>query len=255
MRISYDSLLKYLEGFEIDPERILVPTPENLTVEIRLAEMKLTHDPKKRYLIVFIFDKERRNRLQLLSQAMVEEVVSHMQATGLVNSNTVVMLVGKEGSRERTLMLSVFHSFDSLKLIIYDFDGKVGLIEFIRGIASDVDRVEARNQSLQDPGRLDLTSLPTSEKRLRITDEESKQKIVFANQLMQIPGISEKVAIGIADYFQLPSRLMEDLKGAKSVNEIAVSTGRGESKRLNARVRSSLAKVFDYEADPNDSVR
>jgi hypothetical protein len=254
VRISYDSLQKYLQDFAVSTDRINVHEAHALPVEIRMAEFSLTNDLRKRYQLVFVFDKERHNRLLLLNHEIVDEVVLHLQTVGLADSHTVLILVGKEGSKDRTAMVSIFNLYSIRKVKIVDFDGKTALVDFIRTVASDIDRVEVRNQSLQDPVRLDLTSHPTSEKRIKIVDDMHKQRIVFANQLIQVPGITEKVALGIADYFEVPAKLMRVTQTPGSLDCVRISNARGEEKALNSRIRAGLLKVYDFEADPNDSV-
>ena len=256
-RVSYEALTKYLIPLEVSADKIQVPNEDSLSVEIRLAELSLMASPKK-YLLVFAFSKERKNRLLLLTNAMITEIIEHLSATGIASRESVLIVLGKEGSQAENRIVSIFNSFRISKLLIMDYNGKVALGDFLAGLVTDIDRVETRARSMSDQARLDLTAQPVSEKRIRLRDEvgEAKQQVVFANQILQISGITEKAAMALAGHFKRPIHLMNAISDNHNVlSDFTFVTLKGETKKLNSRIQSSLVKLFDHSANPNDTIR
>lgn len=252
--VSYDSLRRYLPDFDVPPEAIQLPHSDNLSVEVRLAVLSVKVEPPARYLILFAFDKLKKNRLVLLDSNAIEEICTYLSAKELVKNDDVLMIVGKDGSKLSHQMNGVFFRTNFRKLVIRDFDGKQGLIDFLREIASDIDRIEARKRALSDPMRTDLTSLPVSDKRIRETPEQEKHVTIFANQLLQINGITEPLALAIAEKYEYPFALMESIAKDDSLDLMTISR-KGESKKLNIRVKAGIRKVFDFSANPLDTIR
>jgi hypothetical protein len=252
--VSYESLGKYLDGFHVSPDRLILPDPYQIPVEIRLARFALARDKHRFYFVGFIFDKVKKNRLLLLDSQCVEEVSHYLHAHGVASCNDVLIIIGKEGSRIRSQMSFAFRDVEKSKLILIDFDGKTPLKDFLVSVISNIEKVEARNRNLSDRVRLDLTSQPASDKRIKIFDEKKRGTVLFANQLMQITGISETIALGIAKQFETPFRLMNEISGSPISTELTFNSERGPRK-VNSRVRSSLQRIFSLDARPYDTIR
>ena len=254
VHVSYDSLGKYLDGFDVSPDRLILPDPCQIPVEIRLARFALANDPHRYYFVGFIFDKQKKNRLLLLDGACVEEVTEYLNAHSVTSCRDVLILIGKEGSRMRSQMAVAFRDANKSKLILIDFDGKTPLKDFIGSVISNIEKVEIRNRSLSDRVRLDLTSQSASEKKIKIFDDDKRDMVLFANQLMQITGLSETVALGLAERFETPYRLMNEISGIPMSAEIVLPSERGP-KKINSRVKSSLHRIFSLDARPYETIR
>lgn len=253
VRISYPSLKKYLPDFDVDSVLLEIPRKDFLPVELRVAELSRSKtDSGGRILIAFVFDLERKNRLVLVRDSILAQIISHLDSTGFTSRDSTLVLVGKEGSKKLTELDIPFANVPLKKLLIYDFDGKIHLIDFLRKTIVDFDKAESRILSLSNKSRLDLTSLPISERRLRVDQgtPEKRQQIIFANQLLQIPGISEKVALSVADKYSRTSTLMSSINADDRLDDLSFVSAKGETKKLNLRVRRFLRTIFSDKADP-----
>ena len=94
-----------------------------------------------------------------------------------------------------------------------------------------------------------------------------RKYIVFANQLLQIPGITEKVAMAIAGKFKTPTGLLEFINKGNSLEGLTFMNSKHEVKkyvnirplvrvflRVNCRIRSVLEKTFSDSVDPDSSI-
>jgi hypothetical protein len=171
--------------------------------------------------------------------------------------DTILILVGKDGSRKRTQLEVPFMRVPVRKLLVFDFDGGTNLADFLLRIIVDVDKAEARLLSLSNKSRLDLTSLPTSEKRIRLGKEtgDAKERIILANKLLQIQGISEKVAQALATEYGRSSTLMARIGAENSLEEISFVSAKGEPRRLNVRVRNMIRSIFSGNPHPDDLLK
>lgn len=252
--VSYPSLAKYLPGFWADSSLLEIPQTDFLPVEIRVAKFALSTDKGGSVLIVFVFDLQKKNRLHLVDRATLSLIVKHFNTNGFTSGDTIMILVGKDGSRKQTQLELPFMSVPTRKLLVLDFDGGTNLADFLLRIIVDVDKAEARLLSLSNKSRLDLTSLPTSEKRIRLgkEDGDAKERIIFANQLLQIQGISEKAAQALASEYGRSSNLMARVGSENSLEEISFVSAKGETRRLNVRVRNMIRAIFSGNPDPDN---
>ena len=253
VKISYESLSRYLDGFEVDPDLIQLPNVNSLTIEIRLAVFQTIHSPITKYALAFAFDREKKNRLVHLNSFVIKEVCSYLIQERIVDSTDWVLLVGKEGSRVENQVDVCFQKLGVKKVVVLDF-GKTPLVEFLKEVTSDIDRVEARKRSLSDPVRADLTSLPTSEKKIRDSEEGKQVSVVFANQLLQLPGITEPIALALVEHFGTPLSLMKALETDDPLDRFTYIQ-KGETRKANIRVKNGIRRIFKMTADPNETIK
>jgi hypothetical protein len=57
--------------------------------------------------------------------------------------------------------------------------------------------------------------------------------IIFANQLLQIPGVTEKVAMSIAERFHTPIGLIEYLSAGRSLDGLQFQNNKQEAKKYD----------------------
>jgi hypothetical protein len=253
-KVSYESLAKYLPDFDVSEKLIPIIDSHLLTFELRLAEFTTTMTPIRRYLLAFAFSSEKKNRLLLVDNALLEELSKHLLATCMATRADVVVLIGKEGSRAQTQVQSLFLIPRPRKIIVADFDGKLQLLDFLKSLLRDIERVEDRARVLTDQTRVDLTSQTPNEKRIRLQEGDNKDIVIFANQLLQINGISESVALGIAQRFEAPCGLMDYIRTGGSLDDVTYMS-RGQTKKINARVKTGILRILDPNANPQDPVR
>jgi len=89
-------------------------------------------------------------------------------------------------------------------------------------------------RSNRDPIRTDLANIALNEKRIKIGPNHSdaeRKYIVFANQLLQIPGITEKVAMAIAEKFQTPRGLLQFIDKGNSLEGLTFINSKHEVKK------------------------
>ena len=257
-RVSVDALKKYLAPLEISSELISAGDEDTLTIEYRVAEISLRDDSRKKYFIVFVFNKHKKNRLLLLNSVVIDEVINSLTSKGLLSESSIVILVGKEGSSGKNQMSCIFHTCHISKLVIIDYRNDSQMSDYMTTLLNDIDRVENRRKSLQDSARMDLTSLPTSDKKIRLKGEtgEDWQKLVFANQLLQLPGLTEKIALAVANEYRRPIELMNALtRDPHSLKEFSYISQKGDIKNINVRVMAEIQKTFSFDANPNDLLR
>ena len=243
-----------MADFDVLDDLIALPNSEVLSVEIRVAMFRTKPEPVNKYLLVFVFDKEKKNRLILLTSTTIEDISSYLVRQKLAGADDCVLIVGKEGSRVDNQTNIAFHENQFKKLIALDFAGKLSLVDFLKEVASDIDRVETRKRSLNDQARADLTSLPISEKRIKDGDENRKQLVMFANQLLQLPGITEHIALALAESFGTPLELMGNASRSDTL-DCFTFVSKGENKKLNIRVKTGIRKVFNRTADPTETIK
>lgn len=258
-RVSVERLGKYLEPLQISEDRIVLARMGSLSVELRIAELGLVGTSKK-YYIVFVFDRHKKNRLILLTPSIITEVTECLTKESLdVLPSASLILVGKEGSRQANFMLCIFHCSHIGKLSVLDFTGLIPLADFLSSILMDIDKVETRLRSLRNHTRTDLTSLPTSEKKVRLTSDASthdRMRVLFANQLLQLPGVNEKIATTLASMYGLPIRLMNELAiNGNDIRTFTLTSNMGDSKRINSMVLNGIVKTFHFSSSPEDPVR
>jgi len=252
--VSYDSLRRYLPDFEVPQESITLPQSRRLSVEVRIAVFTTQSDRPVQYFAVFAFDREKKNRLVLLSMPMIEEICEYLTSNRLAGSEDVLLIIGKQGSKMSNQMNLLFLRSIFKKVLTIDFDVKQSLVDFLREIAGDIDRIETRKRSLSDPVRTDLTSLPVSEKRIRESSDQRRHITVFANQLLQINGITETSAVTIAEKYEYPRSLMHTIAQGDNL-DILVLNPRGDARKLNNRVKSALCKIFSFTVDSVDTIK
>ena len=89
-------------------------------------------------------------------------------------------------------------------------------------------------RAARDPIRADLANVSLSDKKVKLQPNHSdvdKKLIVFPNQLLQIPGITEKVALSITERFPSPADLIEHLKLGKSLEDLTFVNSKRETKK------------------------
>jgi hypothetical protein len=253
--ISYDSLARYLPDFEISPERITLMPSDSLYLELRISIFQVgTPSPRKRFVLVFLFDKARKNRLLKISPADIDIVSEFLAAQNWIQQNDVAVLVGKSGSRLSSQLSLIFQVSCVCRIVVVDFDGKLPLVDFLREFANDIDRVESRMQSLLDPARMDLTSLPLCDRRIREGGPGKKELVIFANQLLQLNGVAEPLAVSLAEAFKNPLSLMNQLAVTDVLQGFSYTT-RNQDVKPNSRVKSSIKKLFDLHSHPDDKMK
>ena len=253
--VSYESLARYLPEFDVTSEIIQLPDQTTLSIEVRVAVFCTRMEPVSRYILVFAFDRTRKNRLLLLTPNMLDEICEYFISQGIANPHDTVLIVGKEGSKLHNQLNSMFVFHNLKKVVVVDFDGKLPLTEFLHEITVDIDRVEARKKALSDPNRADLTSLPVSDKRINDSREQGmRDSVIFANQLLQINGITEPLARSLAEKYMRPLDLMKAL-GSKDTIDTIFFNNKGSAKKLNSGIKSRLLKVYDFGSDPLDTIK
>lgn len=111
-----------------------------------------------------------------------------------------------------------------------------------------------------------MAVIQISDKSIRISpglDRNKTQELVFANQLLQIPGVTEKLAVALSKRFQSAVALMEYLRGGNSLKDFTFEDSRQATKkyvleslsvillRINSRLLSVLERIFEPRADPH----
>ncbi len=79
-----------------------------------------------------------------------------------------------------------------------------------------------------------MAVIQTSEKCLKIPsglDRMKVQELVFANQLLQVPGVTEKLAIALSLRFQNTAGLMNHMNSGQSLKDFTFPDSRQATKK------------------------
>ena len=208
----------------------VVTTPyqiEHEIVQIKFARLTLSNC--KTYLVTFVFDKNQKGKLFRLTDEVISDTVDILKRAHYEQSDINVILVGKSGSRQNNKLLTVFNDFGIAKLLLYDFTSSQKVEEFIFQLIEHIDKIEHR--LMADLAKADLANLPLSDKKIRLNNDGDTKRIVFANTLLQVPGITEKIALAIADKFGSPGRLLTHIGSGKNLTDFTFVDSKGDVKK------------------------
>lgn len=79
-----------------------------------------------------------------------------------------------------------------------------------------------------------MAVIQTSDKSIRIApglNRSEIQRLVFANQLLQIPGVTEKLAIALSDRFKNSIGLMTYISSGRTLKEFTFLDSRQATKK------------------------
>ena len=264
--VSNGALGVILSGFffEASPDSRLLECA-TLPAELRFFQVAASANPRRTYLTVFVFSNDKRNKLLHVDEELAKKIIGFLSDSGYIThmtrrpwAGTTVTLVGKKGSN----VSSRFHTlFNRYKVVVMDFPSGSTIEDFLGTILNDFEKIEqkglqATNQQA-DSGP-DLNSLPLSEKRIRLQDgmtSNVRQETIFANQLLQIPGVTENIAQSIARRFGRPTKLLEHVAAGQSLVDISFTSARGDQKRINSRIQGSLVRLYGQGIPFDDLIR
>ena len=263
VNVSHEALATILLGMNINICRDLcMPSHDGVLVELRGLQVVSSANPMRLYLIVFAFSREKANRLLLIDDVISKNVVDNLVLAELLTplsrrpwTGTTLLLVGKTGSKELTKFSTLWNHH---KVVHVDFPSKSSVEDFTSMLLSDIEKIEQKGDQSKTTDGIDLSNLPLSEKRIRIQEDMSehvKQETVFANQLLQIPGISEIVAQSIARRFKRPIALMAHVESSNALNDFTYSTAKGEFKKLNVRIKNTLFRLCNQGVVHDELIR
>lgn len=192
--------------------------------------------PDWKYAICFVFDRQQKGKLIRLDPTILPCIVSDVcEILHLKKSDLIVQVVGRTGSRNACKLTTCFERFQCQKIIVNDFSASSTTIEeFLRISVDDLDRIAMKLEQLSNPTRIEMASLPQSDKRIRLddaTDAESRNRIMFANQMLQIPGITEKAAMTVAKRFSTPKELIAFVDAGGTLLDMEVEQPNGDKKK------------------------
>lgn len=263
--VSHEALDSVISDLKFDTSLDLnMQNHDSLSIELRAFRVEAGSSPLRVYMAVFCFSKEKANRLCILNESIANEIVDHLSLNGLLIplsrypwSGTTLILIGKGGSKSA---LNLWTVFTRHKIVVFDFPG-TSIEEFVTMILTDIDKTEQKgliNQSHTNAEGFDLAVVPVSDKRVRLTDdmsEDKKQETIFVNQLLQVPGITEKVGQSIAQHFIRPARLLTHATTSDCLAHLTFQSARGDAKKLNSRIQTTLFKLYQQGARHDELIR
>jgi hypothetical protein len=185
----------------------------NTNYTLKLAIFRHQMVATKKYILCFAFDPDRKSKLGLIDSDGLDSILASLEDVSKDDwATSTVIVIGRTGSRELNKLRTCFCDPTCAKVIVHDFSANssdVGL--FIRTAIDDIERVETRISHANNPTRTEIASLPLSEKTIRLNPDDTdsqKRKVMFANQLLQIPGITDKLALALAEQYRTPKDLM-----------------------------------------------
>ena len=90
------------------------------------------------------------------------------------------------------------------------------------------------NRRVQDPIRADMAVIQPSDKSIRLLPgmaPDQVQRTVFANQLLQIPGMTEKLALALSERFGNPLGLLQVMETPAALEGFTFLDSRNVEKR------------------------
>lgn len=234
--VTDDHLGCLLRRIGLEPKLKEFPTCQENPFLLKMAVLSHRGYHDQNFVICFAFDSRQKGKLLKLEPSDVRNIVSYIcSVLTMTTQKTIVQLVGRTGSRNTCKLITCFETLQCQKIIVNDFSASVTSIdEFLRMSIDDLERVTSKLEQLTNPRRIEMASLPQSDKRIRLEDAANandRNVIIFANQLLQVPGITEKVALAIAKRFSTPKDLLAYIDTGHTLQETEIDHPSGDKKK------------------------
>ncbi len=225
-----------LTGLCLNPQLRVFNSDPDTEYQLKMVVLSQKGYADRKFIICFAFDRKQKGKLIRLDPATLHTVVSNVcRELDLKDSNVAIQLIGRIGSRNSCKLSTCFDSFECAKVIVQDFSAtSTSISDFLRMNIDDLDRVTTKLDQLSNVTRIEMASLPQSEKKIRLDDSSItrvRNEIMFANQMLQIPGITEKVALTVAKRFSTPKQLIAYIDSGNVLEDTEVENNSGERKR------------------------